>query len=108
MFKLNKIQLGIIFGTIVGLIDITPMLIQKLPAWSNFSAFAMWVVVGLMTATTTLPLTGALKGIIIAYLIFLPTGILIAQAEPLSLIPICTMTLMLGILLGYFIEKLTD
>jgi hypothetical protein len=106
MSKLNKIQLGLLCGVIAGLIDVTPMLIQKLPLAANLSAFTMWVVVGLMIATSNLQLKGALKGIVISYLILLPIGIIVAKSEPLSLIPICAMTLILGGLLGYFIEKL--
>ena len=39
MKKNNKIKIGIFFGIIAGIIDIIPMIIQKLTWDANLSAF---------------------------------------------------------------------
>jgi len=104
----KKIFIGIGFGVLAGLVDIIPMIIQNLPWDANLSAFAMWIVVGICIASIDWRINRILKGIIISFLIFLPSGILIGWKEPLSLIPISIMTLILGGLSGYFISKYTD
>ena len=43
----------------------------------------------------------------IAFLVLLPSAILIGWQEPVALIPITIMTLILGSLLGIFIDKYT-
>ncbi len=102
---MNKIKTGLLSGIFAGIIDVIPMLIQKLPWEANISAFLMWVVTGFFISITTLNIKPVLKGIIISLLVLLPTSILIGWKEPLSLLPIFGMTIMLGGLLGYFIHK---
>ena len=104
----KKIFIGIGFGVLAGLVDLIPMIIQNLTWDANSSAFSMWVIVGIFIASVNWKMNRILKGIIISFLVFLPSGILIDWKEPLSLIPISTMTLILGGLSGYFISKYTD
>jgi len=103
--KISKIYYGIGFGIIAGIIDVIPMLIQKLTWDANLSAFSMWVVIGFILSVSELKMKGIFKGIIVSFLILLPTAILIGCKEPISLLPITVMTLILGSLLGYFVEK---
>jgi len=102
---MNKMKIGLIFGTIAGIIDVTPMIIQGLTWDANLSAFSLWVVFGLLIATSNLKLPSVLKGVLISFLVLIPVAVLIAWQEPISLIPISIMTLILGSLLGYFIDK---
>ncbi len=102
---MNKIQLGILLGIMVGIIDLIPMLIQKLTWDANLSAFSLWIVSGFLIAAADIKIKGAVKGIIISILILSPSAILIGWKEPFSLIPILIMTLILGSSLGYLIEK---
>ncbi|MCK5133071.1 MAG: hypothetical protein KAR40_13070 [Candidatus Sabulitectum sp.] len=85
-----------------------PMIIQKLTWDANISAFIMWVVVGFLITTVDLKIKPILKGILIAFLVLLPSAILIGWKEPVSLIPITIMTLILSSLLGFFINKYTE
>ena len=103
--KKKNIIYGIGLGAIAGILDVIPMFIQKLTWDANLSAFSMWVVIGFILSTTKINIKGVLKGILISFLILLPTAILIGWQEPISLIPISIMTLILGGLLGYFIDK---
>ncbi len=104
---MRKILIGIFVGFAVGIIDLIPMIIQKLTWDANFSALAMWTVVGFITATISLKLNPIIKGILTAFSILLPSAILITWQEPVSIIPISIMTLILGGLQGFMIDKLT-
>ena len=103
--KINKIYYGVGFGIIAGIIDVIPMIIQKLTWDANLSAFSMWVVIGFILSISKLKIKGVFKGIIVSFLILLPTALLIGWKEPISLVPITVMTLVLGSLLGYFVDK---
>ena len=45
---MKKTVIGLGLGTIAGIIDLIPMLIQKLPVNAYFSAFTMWIVIGFL------------------------------------------------------------
>lgn len=102
---MKKIFLGIVFGILAGLIDVTPMIIQDLSWDANISAFSMWVVIGFLLSIIELKMNSILKGILISYLVLLPVAVLIGWKEPISLIPIFVMTTILGGLLGFTINK---
>jgi len=97
----NRILTGITIGVFAGLIDIIPMIIQKLTWDANFSAFLLWVVVGFMLATSNLKLSGVLKGIVIGLICLLPSIFMIGWSNPLNLIPVLLMTLILGACVGF-------
>jgi len=105
---MKKQIVGIILGSIAGIIDVIPMIIQKLTWDANISAFIMWIVVGFLITTVDLKIKPIFKGILIAFLVLLPSAILIGWKEPVSLIPITIMTLILSSLLGFFINKYTE
>ncbi len=44
IMKKNKI--GILLGVVAGILDVIPMVLQKLTWEANISAFSMWIVVG--------------------------------------------------------------
>jgi hypothetical protein len=102
---MNKLRLGLITGILAGFLDIAPMLAQKFPWEACASAFTLWVITGFLIAVTQINLHPVRKGILIAFLVLTPAGILIAAREPFSLLPIAAMTLILGSGLGYVIEK---
>ena len=103
--SMKKTQLGILLGILAGIIDVIPMVLQKLTWDANFSAFSLWVISGFLIATTNLKIKGVAKGIIIPFLVLFPSAILIGWKEPSSLIPIFIMTLILGSALGFLIDK---
>jgi hypothetical protein len=98
-------MVGIVLGTIAGILDVVPMIIQKLSWDANLSAFSMWVIVGLIISSIDFKVPSILKGVFVSFLILLPTAILIAWKEPFSLLPISIMTLLLGGGLGFAIDK---
>ena len=68
----KKLIIGLLFGGIAGVIDVIPMLWQRLTWDANLSAFSMWVVVGFLISVTDLRIPAAVKGILIAFLVLLP------------------------------------
>jgi len=102
---MKKIKLGIVFGTLAGIVDVIPMVIQKLTWEANLSAFFFWIISGFFIASTSLKIKGVVKGLIISFLVLLPSAILIGWKEPISLIPIFIMTLILGSALGYCVDR---
>lgn len=104
---MNKIIIGILLGVIAGIIDLIPMILQNLSWDANLSAFSMWVVVGFLTSVTEIKINQIFKSILIAFLALLPTAILLAWKDPVTLIPITIMTIILGGLLGFFFKILS-
>lgn len=102
---MSKVEKGILFGIIAGIIDIIPMILQKLTWDANISAFLLWVISGYLIATTNLKMNNFLKGIFISFLVLAPSAVLIGWNNPLNLLPIIIMTTILGMALGYSIEK---
>ena len=94
-------------GTVAGILDVIPMIIQGLLWDANISAFLMWIVVGFFIASVNLKTNPIIKGILIAFMVLLPMAVLIAWQDPFALIPISIMTIVLGALLGFTINKFT-
>jgi uncharacterized membrane protein len=101
-----KIFAGILLGFVAGIIDLIPMLIQKLPWEANFSALSMWTITGFFIAVIDLKVKPVVKGIIVSFLMLIPCAFIIGWKEPISLVPISIMTLILGSALGFAIEKI--
>ncbi len=103
----KKRLVGLAFGTIAGILDVIPMIIQKLTWDANVSAFSMWIIIGFIYSSLDLKLPSTIKGILVSFLILFPTAILIGWKEPVSLLPITIMTLVLGGILGFSIDKIS-
>lgn len=105
---MKKYTIGLLLGIVAGAIDVTPMIIQKLPLDACLSAFTMWTIVGVLISSVDFKIHPVLKGIITAFLSLAPVSIIIAAKEPMVLIPISIMTLILGSSLGFAINKFTS
>ena len=97
----KKILYGLLLGSIAGILDLIPMVIQSLPWDANLSALSMWIIAGFFISTTELRIHPVLKGILISWLCLIPCAFIIAWDEPFSVIPILLMTTFLGGLLGF-------
>ena len=102
---MKKSTLGVLLGTFAGIIDVIPMVLQNFALDANLSAFFLWVVSGYLIASSNLAVNGALKGVVVSLLVLLPSAVLIGWKEPVSLVPIAVMTLVLGSVLGYLIDR---
>lgn len=104
----NKTLIGLTIGICAGIIDVIPMIIQKLSWGANLSALSMWIIVGLFISANDWKMNSILKGILVSNLTLLPCAVIIGWQEPFSLIPILVMTLILGGLSGFIINKLIN
>lgn len=102
----NKILIGIVIGIFAGILDLVPMILQKLPVQANISAFFMWVIIGFLISVVEIKINALFKGLLISYLVLLPNLFIIGWENPISLIPILIMTTILGSLMGLIIGKL--
>jgi drug/metabolite transporter (DMT)-like permease len=105
---MKNIFIGILLGCIAGIIDVIPMIMQKLTWDANISAFCLWAVSGFLIATSSLQMSAPFKGILISFLVLLPCFILIVWKDIKSIIPIMIMTLVLGSLLGMAINRFAN
>ncbi|MFA5148224.1 MAG: hypothetical protein WC491_03755 [Candidatus Omnitrophota bacterium] len=93
---MSKLLISLLIGVIAGIIDVTPMIIQKLDKHENISAFIHWVVLGIIISYIQIPIAPYLKGIIVAVLTALPVIILVLKEDKNAAIPILMMSIILG------------
>lgn len=97
---MNNIMIALIIGIVAGTIDVIPMIVQKIDKYACISAFAQWVVLGLIIPYVSWDIQPWLKGLIIAELSAIPIMVLVFAKEPKSIIPIFIFSAILGILVG--------
>ncbi len=100
--------IGVFFGIIAGLIDLIPMFVMHLSWEANLSAFLMWIVISIFVVNIKWRIHGAVLGVIVSYLVLLPSAIIIGSQDPLGLVPILGMTTILGAAIGTLIKKYTE
>lgn len=104
---MRNILLALILGAGAGIIDIIPMLIQKLDKYATTSAFFQWIVLGFVITFIKIPgVDGWLKGLITAVLLSLPIMIIVMKDDPKSIVIILFMSAFLGSIVGWFSTKL--
>lgn len=89
--------IALAIGIAAGLIDITPMIIQKLPKAANWSAFIHWVVLGLIIPFVHWNMEPWLKGLIIGELVSLPVMIIVLPQDKKALVPMVAFSALLGV-----------
>jgi len=98
--KMKNILIALIIGLIAAIIDVVPMIIQKIDKSACISAFVQWIILGLIIPYVYWNMQPWLKGLIISELVTLPVMILVFAKEPKSVIPIFIFTAVLGTLVG--------
>jgi len=97
---MQNILIALLIGIVAGLIDVTPMIIQKLDKTANISAFVHWVALGLIIPFVHWDIQPWLKGLIIGVLMTLPVMIIVLPKDKKSLIPIFIFSAILGVGVG--------
>jgi hypothetical protein len=84
-------------GIVAGIIDVLPMIAQKMNWVANLSAFMQWLALGLVIPYVDWPLVAPwLKGAIIALLFAIPILLIVGAEDKKALMPITIMSLLLG------------
>ena len=94
---MNNILIALAIGIIAGIIDIIPMIIQKLDRTSNLSAFTHWVFLGLIIPFVDWSIAPWLKGLIIGELSLIPIMIIVFPKDKMAVIPMIILSAILGI-----------
>lgn len=105
---MSKLFISLLIGIIAGIIDVTPMIIQKLDKYANISAFIHWVVLGVIISYVHMPFPPYLKGIIVSLLAILPILVIVSKEDKKAIIPILVMSVILGAGVGLATAKFAN
>ena len=102
---MNEIIIALIIGMVAGIIDVIPMIIQRMDRYSNLSAFAHWVVLGLIIPFVSWNMAGWLKGLVLSEIFAVPVLLMVMPKDKKAVIPIILMSAILGVIVGIAGEK---
>ena len=94
---MKEILIALVIGIIAGIIDVIPMIIQKMERSANLSAFSHWVVLGLIIPFVSWDIAPWLKGLIIAEISAIPVLFMVASKDKKAILPISVMSAILGV-----------
>ena len=98
---MRNILFTVLIGCVVGLIDILPMLKMKLDKYAISSAFMFYFIMPFIIFNIKiLENLWWIKGGIITLVLSIPTIIIISKADKKSILPIASMAIILGSLIG--------
>ena len=98
---MDKLLLSVIIGIAAGVIDIIPMIIQKLDKRATISAFLQYFFVSIIIVNIDLPhVVWWLQGGIISVALALPVVVLVASEDRKAVPIILSMAAILGSLIG--------
>lgn len=97
---MKNIFIALIIGLSAAIVDVVPMIIQRIDKSACISAFLQWIVLGLIIPYVNWDMQPWLKGLIIAELTALPILVLVFAKEPKSIIPIIIFSAILGAAVG--------
>jgi len=90
-----------VIGVAAGIIDILPMVIQKMNKASIISAFLQYFFISIIIINIELPeIAWWLKGSLISLALALPVVIIVSEQDKKAVPIICTMAIILGALIG--------
>lgn len=97
---MKKLAIGLLIGTIAGLIDVAPMTFMELGWHANTSAFLHWLILGIIIPFVSWDLYGWIKGAIIGLISAAPIILLTLEKDSSSVLPIIGSSIVLGALVG--------
>jgi len=97
---MNDFLIASVIGLTAGLIDIIPMIIQKLDRRDTISAFVHYFVLGLIIPFVNWGLAPWITGIVIALFTSIPIMIIVYPRDKKAIIPMVVFSLILGAGIG--------
>ncbi len=94
---MEKIVIALGIGVIAGIIDVVPMIIQKIDKFSCVSAFIHWIVLGLIIPYVNWDISPWLIGLLIGELTAIPIMIIVFPQDPKAVIPMFIFSAILGV-----------
>ena len=100
-YEAMKILIALGIGVVAGIIDVVPMIKQKIDKYSCASAFVQWIALGLIIPFVDWNINPCLKGLIIAELFAIPIMIITFPRDSKAVIPIAIFSAILGVAVGF-------
>lgn len=100
-----KILIALTIGIFAGIIDIIPMVIQKLDKRATIAAFFHYLVLGLIIPFVDWDIISWIKGMIIGILLLVPTLIIVTKNDKKAMIPMIISSIILGGMIGFLGDK---
>jgi hypothetical protein len=98
---MRTVLISICIGTVAGIIDIIPMLIQKLDKRATISAFIQYLFVGIIIVNINLfGMIWWIQGGLISFALSIPVIIIVSVNDKKSVPIISLMSIVLGTLIG--------
>jgi hypothetical protein len=97
---MKNIFIALIIGISAAIIDVVPMIIQRIDKYACISAAIQWIVLGLIIPYVSWDMQPWLKGLLIGEMAALPVLILVFAKDPKSVIPIILFSAILGTAVG--------
>ncbi|MDR1259005.1 MAG: hypothetical protein LBK65_06995 [Tannerellaceae bacterium] len=98
---MDILLLSVIIGIVAGAIDITPMIIQKLPKYSTIAAFVYFFFISVIIVNIDLPhIPWYLEGGLISIALMIPVLIHVGHTDKKPLPVITVNTVVIGTLIG--------
>ncbi|MDR3142129.1 MAG: hypothetical protein LBU37_10445 [Tannerellaceae bacterium] len=105
---MDKLLLSVIIGIVAGIIDVAPMIIQKLPKYSTIAAFVYFFFISIIIVNIDLPhIPWWLEGGLISFALMIPILIHVGHTDKKPLPIITVNTIVIGTLVGiagYFLK----
>jgi len=97
---MKNIFIALIIGVSAAIIDVVPMIIQRIDKSACVSAAIQWIVLGLIIPYVNWDMQAWIKGLVIGEMMALPIMILVFSKDPKSVIPIIVFSAILGTAVG--------
>jgi hypothetical protein len=98
---MDILLLSVIIGIVAGIIDIIPMIIQKLPKYSTVAAFVYFFFISIVIVNIDLPhIPWWLEGGLISFVLMIPILIHVGHTDKKPLLIIAANTIVIGTLIG--------
>jgi len=98
---MDKLLLSVIIGLVAGIVDIIPMMVQKLPRYSTVSAFIYYFFISIIIVNIDLPhIAWWLEGGFISFALMVPMLIHIGHTDKKPLPVITANSIIIGTLVG--------
>ena len=98
---MNSFLIALSIGAVAGIIDVVPMIMQKMDKTACISAFLQWLFLGLIIPFVSWDMLPWLKGLIIAFIMAIPIMIIVYPEDHKAIIPISVFSILLGAGVGY-------
>jgi hypothetical protein len=98
---MDTLLLSVIIGIVAGIIDVTPMIIQRLPKYSTVAAFVYFFFISIIIVNIDLPhIPWWLEGGLISFALIIPVLIHVGHTDKKPLPIITANTIIIGTLIG--------